>query len=161
MTISGPEQLSPCPTGERVATVERMVLTRSSGKQRQPYKTLCGRSYCLSSQGMITDGSPPRNAPLRLPQTTNASGACTPPTSLSRANRYSASHSEANITPIGRDPRMPVSHNQQTQSPIRWNCVQLKQHRQWLEDDGSWTLPTTSRAKYQMRMEPGVIRKNS
>ena len=35
MTISGQKQLSPCPTGERAATVEKMVLTRSSRKRRQ------------------------------------------------------------------------------------------------------------------------------
>ena len=32
--ISGQKQLRSCPTGERAATVERMVLTRSSRKQR-------------------------------------------------------------------------------------------------------------------------------
>ena len=34
MTISGQKQLSPCPTGERAAAVERMVLTSSSRKRR-------------------------------------------------------------------------------------------------------------------------------
>ena len=35
LTISGQKQLSPCPIGERAATVEKMVLTKSSRKRRQ------------------------------------------------------------------------------------------------------------------------------
>ena len=35
MMISGQQQLNPCPTGEPAATVERMLLTRSSRKRRQ------------------------------------------------------------------------------------------------------------------------------
>ena len=35
MTISGQKQVNPCPIGECAATVEKMVLRRSSGKRRQ------------------------------------------------------------------------------------------------------------------------------
>ena len=35
MMTTGQKQLRPCPTGERTAIVEKMVLTRSSGKRRQ------------------------------------------------------------------------------------------------------------------------------
>ena len=87
MTISGQKLLIPCPVGERAATVERTVLTRSSRKRPQPLRNCLRRNYCFS-QRTITDGSPPRNAPLRLPQSTNDSGACTPRTSISRANYF-------------------------------------------------------------------------
>ena len=33
---------------------------------------------------------------------------------------------------------MPDSHNRHGQSPLQWICVQLKQHRQWPENDGNW-----------------------
>ena len=73
----------------------------------------------LLSQEMITDGSLPRNAPLRLPQSANDSAACTPLTSQRLANHYSASPSVTSNTQIGRSPRMSKSHNQHAQSPIR------------------------------------------
>ena len=76
-------------------------------------------------QGTVTDGSLPRNAPLRWLQNTNDPGACTHPTSLSRAHRYSVSPFAVNNTQIGRAPQMPDSHNRHAQSPIRRNCVQL------------------------------------
>ena len=53
-----------------------------------------------------------------------------PPTSRSRGNHYSASPSAIDNTQIGRVHRMPGSHSQRARSPFRWNCVQLKQHRQ-------------------------------
>ena len=55
----------------------------------------------------------------------------------------------------------PDSHNRHAQSPVQWSCLQIKQHRQWLENDESWKLPPTPRVDYQMRIKPGVIRKNS
>ena len=48
---------------------------------------------------------------------------------------------------------MPESHNRHAQSPIRWNCVQLKQHRKWPENDRNWTLPSTPRADKQMSIK--------
>ena len=47
MTIPGQKQLSPCPTGERAATVERMVLTRSSKKRRQSLRNSLRRKLLL------------------------------------------------------------------------------------------------------------------
>ena len=88
-------------------------------------------------QWTITDGSLPRNAPLRWLQSTNDSGACTPPTFQWRANGYSVSPFAANNTQIGRTPQMPDGHNQQAQSPFQWSCVQLNQHRQWPQNDGT------------------------
>ena len=47
MTISGQKQLSPCPIGERAATVGRMVLTRSSRKRRQSQRNFWRRKLLL------------------------------------------------------------------------------------------------------------------
>ena len=44
--IWGQKQLSPCPTGERAATIEKTVLTRSSGKRRQSFQN-CFRRRLL------------------------------------------------------------------------------------------------------------------
>ena len=136
-------------------------VTRSSGKWRQSLRNSFWRKLLFFSQVTITDRSLPRISPLQSPQSTIDSGACTPPTSLSRANRYSTSPFVENNTQIGRAPRMLDSHNRHAQSPILWNCVQLKQPRHWPENAGSWTLPPTPRADYQKRIKPGAIRKIS
>ena len=70
-------------------------------------------------QGTITDGSLPRNASPRWLQKTKDPGACTPPFSPSRANRYSVSPFPVNNTQIGRAPQMPDSHSRHAQSPIQ------------------------------------------
>ena len=161
MTISVQKQLSPCPTGERAATLERMVLTRSSRKRRLSLRNFFRRKLLFI---------PSRNDSRRVPSKKNSSaivpkhewfhsGACTPPTSEWPANRYSASLFVANSTQIGSAPRTPYSHNRHAQSPMRWNCVQLNQHRQWPKINGNWTLPPNFRADYQMRIKTGVIRK--
>ena len=146
MTISGQKQLRPCPIGERAATVERMVLTKFRRSDDSPYGSLCGGSYCWSSQEMRKDGSPARNAPKRLPQSTNDSGACTSPTSRSRANLNSASPSATSNTQKGRVHRLPNTHRLRSQSPIRWNCVQLKQHKQ-CESSMTRTGPSLLKSK--------------
>ena len=52
MKISGQKQLSPCPTGERAATVESMVLTRSSRKRRQSLRNFfCKKLLYIFSRG--------------------------------------------------------------------------------------------------------------
>ena len=53
MTISGQKQLSRCPTGERAATVERMVLTTRDpqGGDDSLYGILFGGSYRLFCKG--------------------------------------------------------------------------------------------------------------
>ena len=51
MTISGQKQLSPCPTGERAATVHRMVLTRSSRKRRQSLRNSIRRKLLFIFSG--------------------------------------------------------------------------------------------------------------
>ena len=150
--ILGQKQLNPCRTGEHAATVERMVRTRSSRKRWQSLRNSSRGKLLFNFQGTITDGSHPGNAPLRWLQSTNDSGACTPPISRWRANRYSPSPFAAKNKQIGRVPRMPDSHNWHAQSPIWWNCVHLKQRRHWPENDGNWTLPPTPRANYQMRI---------
>ena len=129
MTISRQKQFNPCAIGERQQLYRGWCSRNLRGSDDSHSGILCGESYCWSSQGTITDGSLPRNAPLRLPQSTNDSGACTPPTSLLRASHYSASPFPTNSTQIERVHRMPNSHSQHAQSPIQWNCVQLKWHR--------------------------------
>ena len=62
---------------------------------------------------------PSKKCSSAIAQSTKDSGACMPPTSLSRANRYSASLFVANNTQIGRAPRMPDSDNRHAQSTIR------------------------------------------
>ena len=47
MTISGQKQLSPCQIRERAATVERMVLTKSSRKGRQSLRNYSRRKLLL------------------------------------------------------------------------------------------------------------------
>ena len=123
MTISGQKKLNPCPSGERAATLEKMVLTRSPKKRWQslPNSAVEANVFFSRDENWRV---PPRNALLQLPPSMIDSGACTPPTSLSRANCYSASLFVANNTQIGRAPRMPDNHNRHAQSPIRWNCVQ-------------------------------------
>ena len=130
MRISEQKRLCPCTTGERAASVEKMVLTRSSRQRGQSLRISFEQSRCLLFQGKVTDGSLPRNAPLQSPQSTNDSGACTPLTFRWRPNRSSASSFAADNTKTGRVHRMPDSHNFHAHNPFRWNCVQLKQHRQ-------------------------------
>ena len=48
ITISGRKQLSPWPHGERAATVERMVITRSSRKRRQSLRNSLRRKLLLT-----------------------------------------------------------------------------------------------------------------
>ena len=151
--ILGQKQLNICRTGERAATVERMVLTRSSRKRQQSLQNSFWRKLVLFSQGTITDGSLPGNAFLPWLQSTNNSGACTPPTSQWRAIGCFISLFAADNTEIGKAPQMLNSHNWHAQCSIQWSCVQLKQHRQWPENDGTWKLPPTPRADYQMRIK--------
>ena len=119
MTISGQKQLSPCPTGERAATLERMVLSRSSRKRRQSLRNSFCRKLLFIFSRDDNRRVPSKKCSSAFPQSTNDSAACTPLTSLSRANRYSVSLSVTSNTQIGRAPRMPNSHNQHAQSPIR------------------------------------------
>ena len=119
VTISGQKQLRPWPIGERAATVERMVLTRSSRKRQQSLRNSLRRKLLLIFQVMITDGSLPGNAPQELTQNTNDLEACTLPTFQSRANHYSASPSARDITQSARVHRMPGSRSQSAQSSVR------------------------------------------
>ena len=78
------------------------------------------------------------------------------PTSQWLANRYSASLFVANITQIGRAPRMPNSHNQLAHRPIRWNCVQLKRHKkgdQRMAETGYSLPPLTQTTKRGLNQE--------
>ena len=128
------------------------------GNDDSSYGTLCGGSCCWFSQGMITDGSFPGNAPQELPQNTNDLEACALPTFQSRANHYSASPSSRDNTQSARVHRMPSSHSQPAQSSVRWSYVQLKQHRQG-ETSMMRIGPSIPKANYQMRIELGVIPK--
>ena len=116
-------------------------------------KLLMEKTAVYFFQGTITGGYPPRNAPLQSPQSRNDSRTCTPLTSQWRANRYSVSPFAANKTQIGRAPQMPDSHNPPARSRVHWSCVQLKQHRQWPENDGNWKLPPTPGADNQIRIK--------
>ena len=118
--ISGQKQISPCPNGEQAATVERMVLTRSSRIRRQSLRNSFGGSCCLSSRETISDESLPKNAPLQWLQNTNDLGASTPPVPRRLTNHYSIFSSGAENTQIGRAAlRTPGSHNQPAQSPVQ------------------------------------------
>ena len=143
--ISGQKQLSPCPTGERASTVERMVLTRFSRKRRQSLRNFFRRRLLFSSRKMTTNGSLPGNAPPQWLQNTIDLGACTLPTSRWLANRYFVWPSAAYNTQTGRTRQTSHSHNRHAQSPVQGSCVQLKQQRQRPENDGTWKLPPTPR----------------
>ena len=119
MVISRQKQLIPYPTRERAATVQRIVLTRSSRKRRQSCRNYFVGSCRLFFRGTITDGSLPGNAPLRWLQNTNDSGACTPPIPQRRANRYFAYLFATDKTQTGRAPQMPDSHIRHAQSPVQ------------------------------------------
>ena len=122
MTISGQKQLSRWPIGERAATVERMVPTRSSTKRRQSLRnSLRGKLLLIFSifEVMQQDESLPGNVLQQLPQSTSDLEACTLPTFQSRANHYFASLSVTSNTQSARVHRMPSTPSQRAQNPIR------------------------------------------
>ena len=130
MTISGQKQLSPCPIGERAATVERMVLTKSSRKRPQSLRNSLRRKLLLIFSRDDNRRVPSKKCSSAIAPKHEWFGSMYASTSLSRANHYSASPFATNSTRIARVHRMPNNRSQHAQSPIRWNCVQLKWHRQ-------------------------------
>ena len=111
-------------------------------------------------QGTMTDGSLPRDALLQSPQSTNDSGACTPPLFYHGQIAFRFTFA-ANKTQLGELSECQLAMISTPTVQFRWNCVQLKQQIERPENDGNWTLSPSPRADYQMRTEPGVIRKNS
>ena len=124
--ISGQKQLSSCPTGERAATVEKMLLTRSSKKRRQSLrnsfqsKLLFIFSRDDSRRVPSTKWSSWMSPKHELIGSMYASDFSMTGKSLLRFTFCSRQNTNWESSPS------PDGHNRFAQSPVHWSCVHLK-----------------------------------
>ena len=130
MTISGQKQLSPCPKGERAATVERMVLTKSSRKRRQSLRNSLRRKVLLIFSRDDNRRVPSRKCSSAIAPKHEWFGSMYASHFSITGKSLLLSPSVTSNTQSARVHRRPNTRSQRAQSPIRWSCVQLKQHRQ-------------------------------